>query len=249
MRAACRVSFPACADPLNTEKESSGIPDARGRPAVKQNWEDAMRISKLMFFFAGALVALVSVWATRAIDANAQAGSSRSGSHVLLAPEDYIEIQQMYSMYSRDVDPGAVRDASWMFADDAVAMISGRKPLTTPEEIQDFYQGVKDRDAGGDRHFNTSYVIVGMPDGTARGSSYMLGLVRRQEGGPIEVETFGKYEDKLVKTSEGWRIKERVWRSDSFRGSMQDVSASPVPGDPRTYATGIEAFLGDRSAR
>ena len=116
-----------------------------------------MRISKLMFFFAGALVALVSVWATRAIDANAQAGSSRSGSHVLLAPEDYIEIQQMYSMYSRDVDPGAVRDASWMFADDAVAMISGRKPLTTPEEIQDFYQGVKDRDAGGDRHFNTSY--------------------------------------------------------------------------------------------
>ena len=195
-----------------------------------------------MYFFAGALVALISVLATRVVDANAQPGNRSSGSHVLLSPEDYIEIQQLYSMYSRDVDPGAVRDASWMFAEDAVAMISGPKPLTTREEIKEFYKSVRDRDAGGDRHFNTSYVIVGMPDGTARGSSYMLGLVRRQEGGPIEVETFGKYEDKLVKTPEGWRIKERVWRSDSFRGSMQEVSASPVPGEPQTYSTGIEAF-------
>ena len=88
-----------------------------------------------------------------------------------------------------------------------------------------------------------------MPDGTARGSSYMLGLVRRQDGGPIEVETFGKYEDKLVKTPEGWRIKERVWRSDSFRGSMQEVSASPVPGDPQTYTTGIEVFTAGQSNR
>ena len=205
-----------------------------------------MRSSKLVYFFAGALVALISVMATRALDANAQAGSSRSGSHVLLSPEDYIEIQQLYSMYARDVDPGSVRDASWMFSEDAVAMISGPKPLTTPEEFKEFYQGVKDRQAkgGGVRHFNSSYVIVGMPDGSARGSSYMMGVERRTQDGRPEVTLFGKYEDKLVKTPEGWQIKERVWRGDSFRpGSCvirplrpTSMTSSPVPNQPNSSA-------------
>ncbi len=194
--------------------------------------------NKLMFFFAGALVALISVAATRALDAKP---SYAKGSHVMLSAEDYIEIQQLYAMYSRDVDPGSVRDASWMFSKDAVAVISGPK-MTTPEEFKKFYLGVKNGQAtgGGVRHFNTSYVIVGTPDGGARGSSYMMQVETRERGGSPEVTLFGKYEDKLVKTKEGWRIKERVWRGDSYRGSNQPVSASPVPGDRSTDKTGID---------
>lgn len=194
--------------------------------------------NKLMIFFAGALVALVSVAATRALDARP---SYPKGSHVMLSPEDYIEIQQLYSMYARDVDPGSVRDASWMFSKDAVASISGSK-MTTPEEFKKFYQGVKNGQAagGGVRHFNSSYVIVGTPDGGARGSSYMMQVETRAQGGHPEVTLFGKYEDKLVRTKDGWRIKERVWRADTYRGSSQSVSASPVPGDRSTDKTGID---------
>jgi hypothetical protein len=47
-----------------------------------------------------------------------------------------------------------------------------------------------------------------------------------------------------VKTPEGWRIKERVWKADSFRGSMEEVAPSPIPNDPKTYETGIKAFMG-----
>jgi hypothetical protein len=88
------------------------------------------------------------------------------------------------------------------------------------------------------RHFNTSYVIVGLPDGSARGSSYMMCVERKSDDSPIEVTNFGKYEDRLVKTRDGWRIKERVWRADKGRTSTVFVTASPLPGDPNTDTTG-----------
>ena len=198
-----------------------------------------MRDSKYGHFWAGALVALIAVFSMHALDAHS---AKRSASQVLLSPEDYIEIQQLYGMYARDVDPGSVRDASWMFTSDAVVNIAGVKPMTTPDQIKAFYVGVKNRQAaGGVRHFNSSYVIVGTPDGGARGSSYMMQVETKAQEGHPEVTLFGKYEDKLVKTPDGWRIKERVWSADSFRGSALPVTASPVPGDRRTDSTGGEA--------
>ena len=94
--------------------------------------------SKLVYFFAGALVALISTAATRALDAKP---AIKKGSHVNLSAEDYIEIQQLMSMYSRDVDPGSVRDASWMFAKDARAVVSGA-PMLKPEDFKTFYSGL-----------------------------------------------------------------------------------------------------------
>ena len=52
----------------------------------------------------------------------------------------------------------------------------------------------------------------------ANGSGYMLQIERRQEAGPIEITLFGTYTDKLVKTSIGWRIKDRQFRADTWRG-------------------------------
>jgi hypothetical protein len=215
-----------------------------------------MRDSKFLYFVAGALVALVAATATYVVTARLGATRPRvvsHSSHVLLSPEDYIEIQQLMSFYARDVDPGSVRDASWMFAHDAAAAM-GATPLTTAEGFKKFYTGVKDGafgggNLGGVRHFNSSYVIVGTPDGGARGSSYMMQVERRTEGGPVEVTLFGKYEDKYIKTADGWRIKERVWTADTFRGSRQPVMPSPVPNDPTTYRTGIDAILAGAKAQ
>jgi hypothetical protein len=35
-------------------------------------------------------------------------------------------------------------------------------------------------------------------------------------GKPAEVTLFGKYEDRFVKTRDGWRFKERIWTPDRF---------------------------------
>ena len=199
--------------------------------------------SKLSLFFAGALVALISVVATRALDAQP---SFKEGSHVNLSPEDYVEILQLQSMYARDVDPGSVRDASWMFSEDSRSVIAG-PPMLKPADYKNFYSTLVAPDGqasrGGVRHFNATPVIIGLPDGTARGSTYMVGIWRRDRESRPEVQLFGKYEDVYVKTEDGWRIKSRIWRSDSFVGSDQDVAPSPVPGMPETYTTETEAVI------
>jgi hypothetical protein len=56
----------------------------------------------------------------------------------------------------------------------------------------------------------------------------MMQVERREQGRPIEVTLFGKYEDRLVKTRDGWRFKERIWTPDTFRGSTEPVAPSPV---------------------
>jgi hypothetical protein len=195
--------------------------------------------TKFAYFIAGAFVAV----AATAVAHLAETKMFHSSSHVLLAPEDYLEIQQLYGMYARDVDPGSVQDASWMFTKDAVVIMDSYKTVSTAMDVQNWYQLVQKNQKAGVRHFNTSYVIVGTPDGGARGSAYMMQVERKTEGGPAEVTLFGKYEDKFVKTADGWRIKERVWRADTFRDSLAPVTPSPVPGNRNTDATGAEAAI------
>src|SRR5437016_12320726 len=123
--------------------------------------------SKLVYFFAGALVAVISSAATRALDAKP---AVKKGTIVNLSPEDYLEIMQLQNYYPRDVDPGAVRSGAWKFSKDARAVIEPGKPLTTPSDFEQFFARFTAADGaskkGGIRHFNTAPVIVGLPDGT-----------------------------------------------------------------------------------
>ena len=178
-----------------------------------------MRKSRIVLVVIAAAIVMGTTWI--------YAQQRRPGSHVLLSADDYIEIHQLYSFYARDVDPGSTRNASWMFTDDAVAQMGTRR--YSGRELKDFYAQVPKNQSAGVRHFNSTYVIVGTPEG-ARGSSYMMQVERRSEKGPVEVTLFGKYEDKFVKTRDGWRFKERIWTPDTFRGSIEPVAASPVPG-------------------
>jgi hypothetical protein len=206
-----------------------------------------MRYSKLGYFFAGAVVALISSTTTHLLEIRAAAAAQqkavKKGSHVNLSPEDYLEIVQLINEYPRDVDPGSVRDASWMFMDGARSTgMTGGAPMTTPQDHKHFYSALTaphtgQARKGGNRHFNTSPIIIGLPDGTARGSSYMMGVSIKEKGGKPTIDLMGKYEDVYVKTPDGWRMKERIWTSDQFVGSFQDVAPSPVLADPRTWTT------------
>src|SRR5437016_2778949 len=97
---------------------------------------------KVLYFVAGALVALISSAATHSLDAAAAADQQRKGikkgTHVNLSPEDYIEIEHLLSEYPRDVDPGSARDASWMFTKDARSVIAGA-PMVKPQDFKNFY--------------------------------------------------------------------------------------------------------------
>ena len=58
----------------------------------------------------------------------------------------------------------------------------------------------------------------------------MLALERESRDAETEITVWGKYEDRLVKTPEGWRSKEHIWRSDTWYDS--DVTVIPSPFAP-----------------
>jgi hypothetical protein len=205
---------------------------------------------KLLAFVAGAMVALISASATHALMAQATATPAKGvkkGTHVNLSPEDYFEIKQLIAQYPRDVDPGAVRDNSWMYLEDSRSVGMSGAPMVKPEDYKYFYGSLVAKDGqaskGGNRHFNMSPIIVGLPDGTARGSSYMIGISIKGPGEKPTIDLMGKYEDLYVKTPEGWKMKERIWTSDSYVGSYQRVAPSPIVDDPKTWTTETEKVI------
>src|SRR5437016_10763863 len=118
---------------------------------------------------------------------------------------------QLQNYYPRDVDPCSVRNGAWKFSNGARALIQPGRPLTTPKEFEDFFGGMIGPNGqatkGGSRHFNTSPIIVGLPDGTARGSVMMLSVNIPEKGGKPTLDGMGVYEDLYVKTPDGWRLK------------------------------------------
>src|SRR5262249_24637061 len=158
----------------------------------------------LAYFFAGALVAVISSAATRALDAKPAA---RKGTTINLSAEDYLEIMQLQNYYPRDVDPGSVRNGAWKFSRDARAVVQPGRPMTRPKDFEEFFDGfigpTGAATRGGIRHFNTSPVIVGLPDGTARGSVMMMAVQILEKGGKPTIDGMGVYEDLYVRTPDG----------------------------------------------
>lgn len=187
-----------------------------------------MRVSSTVAVFAAGVIAGgVVVGATMAV--SAQKPGSNLIRSVNLTAEDYIEISQLYGLYTRDIDPGSRRSAHWAFTSDGVAVME--RTVRGDKELKEYYENVVKRaQKNGFRHVTTSYVIVGTGNGTARGSAYNLGVQRTGEGKPLEFQGMGKYEDELVRTKDGWRIKKRVYIGDTFIGSDKVLPPSPMPG-------------------
>src|SRR5258707_4871413 len=82
-----------------------------------------------------------------------------------LSPDDYVEILQLINEYPRDVDPGAVRNASRTV--NHTAQFHARKYalIGQPDENEFFYGSLVAKEGqaskGGNRHFNTSPIIIG----------------------------------------------------------------------------------------
>ena len=130
-----------------------------------------------------------------------------------LTARDYTEIEQLYWRYNHG---GDFRNSElWLsvFTDDAIFRVAGRRTL---RGMEDLIAMRVERDAGqgdrGRRHWTNGWRIVPTADG-AEARVYWL-VVDVATGTPI-TDRSGYYDDKYVKTADGWRIKERAVTFDS----------------------------------
>ena len=130
-----------------------------------------------------------------------------------LTAQDYAEIEQLYWRYNHG---GDFRDSElWLsaFADDAVFTVVGGRTLRGMDELEAMRV---ERDAGhgdrGRRHWNNGWRIVPTAEGAAARVYWIV--VDVGSGTPF-TDRSGYYDDKYVRTADGWRIKERVITFDS----------------------------------
>ncbi len=131
-----------------------------------------------------------------------------------LTPEDYAEIYQLYSAYTRATDMGGAGDGSdyaACFTPDAEFEQSGRINKghdALKKMIKVFHAGIQ-KNGWSSRHTYTSLSVTPSPEG-ARGSVYAL--IFNVTARPPFVDHSGVYEDTLVKTAQGWRFKKRIFK-------------------------------------
>ena len=169
----------------------------------------------------------------------------RTTSTSSLTPQDYIDIQQLLARYSQALDTCSNNgyDYADLYADDGtyidlwsnrgvkdggirwqgrdkLAEAAGGGPLTC-------------RKSGVPNHFLVNHVITPAPGG-ATGKAYLL-WGRGGDKPELVQDLIYKgdwYEDVYVKTSKGWRFKQRAHVRDKARAAVFLEGSYPT-GDPR----------------
>ena len=140
--------------------------------------------------------------------------------------DDYMEIQQLYQAYQRGVD-GGDRDSSWVFSSDG-EFILGDQTVSGQQELQEFYANVNKTYPGRLRRLLSNIVILPSPEG-ATGSAYLFAIDAQDVDAPPTIAYFGVYRDQFVKTSDGWRLKRRVFHQDWPPGRTGPAASSSSP--------------------
>jgi len=125
-----------------------------------------------------------------------------------LATQDYVDIAQLYARYNTAIDTGDADGWAATFTPDGVFNGTTRGH----EALVQFVHDWRDKRNGANRrHWNSNLVVTRTPEG-ANGSVYLQLLdvgVR-----PAAATLTAMYEDRLVKTADGWRFKSRLLHND-----------------------------------
>lgn len=144
---------------------------------------------------------------------------------------DYIQIEQLVARYARAIDTCSNNgyDYADLFTEDGVFIPSfnGRRlnPIQGRERLAEVSGGGSNncKNVGwieqGVRHIYTNHVITPTAEGaTGVVDMLMIGL----GGDPNKIEYDGYYEDRYVRTPQGWRFKERVHHA-LLRGGQREA--------------------------
>lgn len=134
---------------------------------------------------------------------------SGQGTARALTSQDHDEIRQLYARYAHTIDTGDAEGWADVFTADGVfANARGRAALV--EFVNAVYRANQEIGRQS-RHWNNQILIEPTAEG-AVGSCYLV-LYNTGVTPPV-VRLTGVYRDVLVKTSDGWRFKERVVERD-----------------------------------
>jgi hypothetical protein len=141
----------------------------------------------------------------------------------MLTPADHVEIMQLYARQTRGMDIGPADGSVWadvFTADGAfssphaerwLAERGGRREIVGRKELAEFAaDNLKSSRGEAGFHWNGNILIEPSPEG-ARASVYLLYVSTRDRSKTPLPAVAGLYDDVLVKTADGWRIKHRVF--------------------------------------
>ena len=142
-----------------------------------------------------------------------------------LTPQDYAEIRELYSRFAWGIDTGADNGMAYArtFTPDGEFRY-GNNTFVGREKLAELIRSSTWGD-GAPHHFTTNILIEPSPEG-ARGRAYVLMIGSSEEPNQPPTIGTGTYEDILVKTSEGWRIKQRILHQNTMPSSRPGA-ASP----------------------
>lgn len=135
--------------------------------------------------------------------------SSAAGS---LTGQDYLDIQQLYARYYHTIDAGDSEGWANTFTSDGVFNTNTRGHDALVESNK---RGGTSRPL---RHWHSNLTIVPTAEG-ADGSTYVMQIDITTK--PPSISTYSRYDDKLVKTAQGWRFKVRQRSSDTTIGAAR----------------------------
>jgi hypothetical protein len=140
---------------------------------------------------------------------SAQKGDSSAVKPPALTALDYIEIRQLVARYAYAVDTGANNGYVYaeLFAPDGAFLDRNGRATTGREDLAALARR-NTRGLQSAFHFIMNHVIEPSAGG-ATGKEYLVQLRMGEGERPNEIFGGGHYEDMYVKTSEGWRFKQR----------------------------------------
>ncbi len=127
-----------------------------------------------------------------------------------LKPQDFAEIGQLYAKYNQAIDSGNAEGWADTFTPDGVFS----KTTVGRDALIAFAKGFYESGSGKRRHWNDNLILTGTAEG-ADGSVYLM--LWDTGNRPATLMVSGIYEDKLVKTKNGWRFKSRAVKVDTAK--------------------------------
>ncbi len=146
--------------------------------------------------------------------------------------EDRLEILNLIASYSHAADDGSPEDYAACFTPDGE--FHGRVGM--PDEVKIVGRAALLKFAGAaaarrgavqNRHIQTNTMIVEQTETTAHAKTYLL-VMQTRGANPPEPGLTSVYDDQLVKTDDGWRIRIRRALPDR-KGVLRPPAAEAKP--------------------